>query len=369
MLNILVANPPPSGKGKNMARTKSGKRRGGKRRPSRKPRKRARARTKSRSRNARGWFGSRGKSYGRRGKSRSVGKKSGRRRVYTRPVKKSTLRKRAASRARKPRRRRRNPNGVAGRPIFGLKQLANIPLIGPLFREDVIFTGVGVATGLGLIPKLEGQVLKMAGVAPDPANNKPGQAWYTALDEKGQPSIGKRVMDTALPTVVGSAGAMAALAIKGQGGMARFMRNFSKGFAIAGIGIGVGRLLDWLLWPRVPEQIRPAVTTAMPALGDYAQASGLPTSLGQMPYDGGFLRDYATTGTGFDDYAQADGMQDYAQASGLPASLGHYGQPGSQGGMGAGPFGAQDRQRGESLLEGGGEEAELAAMTAEMRTF
>ena len=34
-----------------------------------------------------------------------------------------------------------------------------------------------------------------------------------------------------------------------------------------------------------------------------------------------------------------------------------------------GLFGAGDRQHGESLLEGGGEEAELATMTAEMRTF
>jgi hypothetical protein len=346
-------------------RNASRKRRATARRPRRKAAKRSR---RSRRRNARGWFTSRGGYKG--GKSRTVGKGKRKRRVYSRP-KKSTVKARRRRRNnphRSSRRRtRRNPvNG--GRAIFGLNQLAKLPLIGPLFREDVVYTGVGVATGLALIPKFEGMILKATGIAPDLEKGTAGKEWYTKLDDKGQPPVGRRVMDTALPVAVGSAGAMAAYAIRGSGGFARFTRNFSKGVAIAGVGIGIGRLLDWILWPKVPEAIRPPVTPAgaamtvpPPTLLDYAQASGLPRSLGDYAQASGLPRSLG-------DYAQARGMSDYA-------TTGHgfdgYGSTntGHGAGFGAGAFGPGDRQRGESLLEGGGEEAELATMTAEMRTF
>lgn len=125
--------------------------------------------------------------------------------------------------------------------------------MGQLFDQDTFFAGTGVAFGIGLIPKLSAQVLSMTGVA--------SQSWYSGE--------AKFAVDVLTPAAVGSLGLMAASSVRMGGALGSFLRGFGKGFAIAGIGLAVGRIVDRFISPSLPEQIRPAPT---PGQGDYLQA-------------------------------------------------------------------------------------------------
>lgn len=240
------------------------------RRRSRKAARRTARRSRRSRRNARGWYDRKGKGSQTGAFRASSGRFSGRsgRRLYSRPSFPNPRRRRSR------RRSRRNPFGLSlsggnggGRPLFGIKLLNRIPLIGPLFREDLAFTGVGVAVGVGLIPKLEGQVLQQTGLA--------NQAWYATPQADGSPSIGHTAVDVGLPMAIGAVGLMAATAVRQSA-----VKAIAKGWAIAGIGLGIGRVLARFIYPSLPANVQP---TALPGPGaaDYLRA---PAQLGMQDY-------------------------------------------------------------------------------------
>ena len=170
-------------------------------------------------------------------------------------------RRRPASRRRSPARRRTTRRNPVGKAIFGLPaKWTKLWGVGPLFREDVFFTGAGVSVGIGVIPMLEGQIIK--------ATKLNEQDWYGGVAEGGGPKPAKLAIDVAGPVVVGGLVGTAAMAIKNKP-----MRYFAKGVALAGVGLGVGRLLDWLLWSRIDDPTKKPAPTPGPGTAGYLTAA------------------------------------------------------------------------------------------------
>jgi hypothetical protein len=244
------------------------------------------------------------------------------------PARRRPAAKRSPSRARRRPARRSNPRKKGStraarrggaKAIFGLpNKWTKWPVIGPLFREDLFFTGAGVSVGVGFIPFLEGKIIEATGLLE--------QEWYAKPDESGNPPLGKRALDTVMPAAVGGLVGTAAMGINNKP-----LKHFAKGFALAGVGLGLGRLLDWLVWSQIEGDTKPAATPPPGAKAGYLQAG---------------MRGYLQAGHGMRGYLTArPGAGTYLSQGGSHGSFGSYGQAGQ------------------------GEEMELGTMFAEQRTF
>lgn len=296
---VTILNPPESvGAGGRQSSMVNANPRRGKRRGSRRRRNYTPAYFGT---NARGWFKRRGKRYGRRGIARRL--RGGRR--FTRPTlatwrsrrRRGRRHARVAANPRRGRsRRRRNyaPAYVTANPrrgsrrgyrrrrnpaIFGLDQLKKLPLVGEIFEQNIFWTGTGVALGVAFIPQLSRQIVDMAGIN--------GQAWYS--DPK---SIGGTAVDVLLPVAVGALGAMAAQYVKQP-----VVAHIARGFAMAGVGIGVGTLLARWIFPAITPQLPAAAQPGtIPGVRDYLQEGDM-LALGSV-------RDYLQQGDQVSDYLQ-----------------------------------------------------------------
>lgn len=170
--------------------------------------------------------------------------------------------------------KRRNPTAKVA---FGLPRgLAKLPLVGDVFLEENLFTGAGIGIGFGFIPMIEERVYGMLGLD--------GAAWYADPS-----SWQRRALDTLGPVAVGGIGFAVSRAVKSGA-----IRKIGKGFAMAGIGYGVGRLIADFVYPMLPPEAQP--TVSIPRAGGVAD---------YLPYRegaGSFLTERGGAADGVGDY-------------------------------------------------------------------
>ena len=248
--------------------------------------------------------------------------------------------------------RKRNPARAPG--VFGLKNVTQWPVIGPLLERDNFWMGAGVAVSLGTTGPLSRWILTATGVAPAKAKDgkiTKGQEWYTKKDAKGNDSWAKTMTDAGIPLVIGALSATSAAFVQNPAGKA-----FLKGTALGSIGWGIGIILARALYPMLPEAMRPEAVVSVPVPSAAKGTSGRSS-----------VRDYLQAGDRVSGGRR--GARDYLQEGDLARIKG-----GGRPGAGWSRRGTNDYlQEGDlSKIKGGmnyGLETDVSTRVMEERTF